>query len=114
MSDQEWFQLFPVSVFHGVAEDPEDGTILARMYNPLVHSGIYRVEECGLYDGAEYGRYLHNRCPQNTRRAAEIAVEKEALRAVQAEKVKRGIPLQRPRIDDPPALTVIPGGLEPD
>ena len=111
MTDAEWLELFPVSVFHGVVEDTQDGAILARMYNPLVDDRIYRVQESGLYDGTRNAREFQKRVPQDARNAAEIAVQEEAIRAVQAEKIRRGIPLQRPRLDGGPNLAVIPGGL---
>lgn len=110
--DEEFFKQYPISIYHGTRV--QDGTVHARFTNPRVADGIYGVTEPWLHKGIMQAREHQARFAEDNRNAAELEVKERALREVQAEKRRLGMPLESPRLDGgPPVLMLIPGGREP-
>jgi hypothetical protein len=108
---EEFFKKWPVTKYHGT--HIQDGTVIAKLSNPLVDEGKFGGTEVGLHESIEQARTHQKRCPWDNRNLQEIAVYEKALAEVQAEKSRLGMPLDSPPIKGPFVLTVIPGGREP-
>lgn len=110
MLGEEFFKRFPISVFHG--PHAQDGTVIARMSNPIVAKGIFGVSERCLFEFVKQGEQHQLIFPSDNRNSAEIEVAKLALREVQVEKQRLGMALSAPMLGETPTFTVIRGGLD--
>lgn len=111
--DEEFFREYPVTVYHG--PHCQDGTVIAKVSTPRVDDGnIVAVTERCLHEGVEQLEAHQRLCPWDNRNAAELGVTVKALREVQAEKQRLGIPLDAPLLTGPPILTLLKGGLDPE
>ena len=85
----------PPSTYHGW--HAQDGDVFAKMSHPNVVDGRpVLVREDALLKGLKIEKAHLSSCPTDTRAKLHISVIEYALRAVQAEKERRGIPLTTP------------------
>jgi len=107
--DDEFFKQYPVSEYHGVHH--QNGTVIAKISNPMIADGVFGSTEAIMYDGIMQARKHQKICPQDNRNAAELSIKSRALMDVQAEKIRCSIPLERPHFDAGSALVFVRGGL---
>ena len=102
---------YEVSIYHGT--HVQKGTVVAKFSHSKIAQGIFADTETGVFQMIKIAEAHLQVCPQDHCAIAEMDVNKRALIEIQSEKLRRDLPLDAPRIDGPPILCVIAGGLEP-
>lgn len=109
MLDEEFNKKYPLTKYHGIHND--NGRIGALFTNPKVKPQMYAVDEWELHDCVLMCRDHKRVYPQDNSNLMELNVHEVALKAVQSEKRRLGISLERPPLDELPKLTLVLGGL---
>lgn len=86
--------------------------MIAVLRNPNILSGRDAgSDEWHLSDLIRQLREFQRMCPQDARNNLQLPHYVNALKAVQDEKIRLDMPLDSPRLNDPPTLTLLDGGL---
>lgn len=101
----DFFEKFPIFIFHRTHH--QEGTVVALFTNPRVAEGIYAVSEKGLYDAIVEALEHQRHYPMDNHNAINLQVNKRALRELQAEKIRYGLPLDAPQPVGSEYLTIL-------